>query len=495
MVKDGRRVLLLEFNELNWPVIDRLVDEGRLPTFAKLKREGTWASPESVDRSPHLDPWITWVTVHTGFDRSVHGASVLEQDSATISAKRSWDYVVDAGKSVGVFGSIGAYPPRPVPGFVVPGPFAPGNETFPKYIEPVQALNRKYTQVHHRNAGEDGPLDMVKAGLDLTALGLKPATVMRVLGQLARERVAPHDRWRRVVLQPLLNYDFFAKLYERYRPDFATWHTNHAAHFMHHYWRAWDDATFLAKSSPEEKKKYGEALPYGYEIADELLGRFMRLIDDNTVIVLATSMGQQPYVADLFPEGRIVVRFKDLKKLLDFMGIEGVTELVPTMVPQWNVKIPDAQKRKRAIELLEKANVVGNARPRTFYVEETGEILTLTPGGLDRPNPDLRYFFPDVARANPKGHDLEEFFVCDTPTPKQGMHHPTGVLCLWGNGISRGLEIRDTTNLDILPTMLSLMGIPVPANLPGRVLSEAWDAQSSGDQGNRASIRSAALQA
>lgn len=474
MSKAERRVLFLELNELTWSIIDRLIAEGRLPTFAKLKREGTWASPESVDHVPYLDPWITWVTVHTGVDRSVHGASVLEQDSGTINAKRTWDYVLDAGKSIGIFGSISAYPPRPVPGFMIPGPFAPGNQTYPEYVMPVQALNRKYTQVHHKNEGEDGLLAMMKAGLGLVELGLKPTTVARILGQLARERVAPHDRWRRVVLQPLLNYDFFEKLYTRYRPHYATWHSNHAAHFMHHYWRAWDDSKFLAKGSPEEKKKYGEAVPYGYEIADELLARFMSLVDDDTVLVVATSMGQQPYVADLFPEGRIVVRFKDIKKTLDFMGIEGVTEVVPTMVPQYNVKIPDAAKRKRAIELLEKAYVVGNARPKTFFVEETGEILTITPGGLDKPNPDLRYFFPDVARANPKGHDLEEFFVCDTPTPKQGMHHPTGVLGIWGRGIAPGLEIRSTTNLDILPTMLTLMGIPVPAHLPGRVLGEAW---------------------
>ncbi len=478
MSPTARRVLFLELNELCWPIIDRLIAEGRLPTFAKLKQDGTWASPESVDHTPHLDPWITWVTVHTGVDRSVHGASVLEQDSATIQAKRTWDYVVDAGKSVGVFGSISAYPPRPVPGFMIPGPFAPGDETYPAYVRPVQALNRKYTQVHHKNAGEDGPLGMVKAGLELAGLGLRPATVARVLAQLARERITPHERWRRVVLQPLLNFDFFEKLYARYRPDYATWHTNHAAHFMHHYWRAWDDSQFPVKGPPDEKAKYAEAVPFGYEIADELLARALRVAGDDTVLVVATSMGQQPYVADLFPEGRIVVRFKDIKRFFDFMGIEGVTEMVPTMVPQWNVKIPDADKRRRARELLEKAYMVGNARPRVCFVEETGDILTVTPGGLDRPNPDLRYFFPDVPRARASGHELEEFFACDTPTPKQGMHHPTGVLMLHGPGVRHGLQIQGTNNLDILPTVLTLMGVPVPAHLPGRVLAEAWGGAS-----------------
>jgi hypothetical protein len=474
MSTPARRVLFVEMNELTWTIIDRLIAEGRLPTFARMKREGAWAAPESVDQPPYLDPWITWVTVHTGVDRGVHGATVLEQDSGTIHAKRTWDYVADAGKSVGVFGSISAYPPRPMPGFVVPGPFAPGNETFPAYVGPVQALNRKYTQVHHGNTRADSLLDMAKTGLELVGLGLGARTSARILAQLAREKIDPAQKWRRVVLQPLLNYDFFEKLYRRYRPHYATWHTNHAAHFMHHYWRAWDDSKFLARAPEDEKKKYGEAVPYGYEICDELLARFINLVDDDTVLVVATSMGQQPYVAELFPEGRIVVRFKDLPRLLAFMGIDGVTEVVPTMVPQWNVKIPDAGKRARARTLLEKAYVTGNARPRAFFVEETGEILTVTPGGLDKRSAEQRWFFPDVPRAKAEGHTLEEFFVCDTPTPKEGMHHPTGTLLVWGKGIRPGVELENVTNLDILPTVLSLMGIAVPAHLPGRVLSEAW---------------------
>jgi len=257
MSRRGRKVLLLEFNEITWSIIDPMIARGRLPNMARMRREGAWASPEALEKPPHLDPWITWVTMHTGVDRSVHGATVLEQDSKTIKAKRSWDYVTDAGKSVGVFGSISAYPPRPVPGFMVPGPFAPGSETYPEYLRPVQDLNRRYTQVHNQITEASGPLGMIKEAADVFRLGMTPATAGRIVQQLALERARPHLRWKRVSLQPLVNYDVFASLYRRYRPDFATWHTNHAAHFMHHYWRAMDDSQFPVPASPEEKIKYG----------------------------------------------------------------------------------------------------------------------------------------------------------------------------------------------------------------------------------------------
>jgi len=475
MAKARRKVLLLEFNEITWTIIDPMIARGRLPNLARLRSEGTWGSPEALELPPYLDPWITWVTLHTGVGREVHGASVLEQDSRTIAAKRTWDYAVEAGRSVGVFGSISAYPPRPVPGFMVPGPFAPGPETYPAYIAPLQALNRRYTQAHNKVAREGSPLEMLKEGAEIFRLGLRPKTAWRIGQQLLRERIQPHSKWKRVVLQPLINCDVFENLYRRYQPDFATWHTNHAAHFMHHYWRAMDDSQFPVSATPEEKMKYGDAVEYGYEICDELLGRFVELVDENTVLVLASSMGQQPYVHELYPEGKIPVRFKDLGAILDIVGAKGVKEMVPTMLPQWNVRIPDAAHRAQVASRLRAARCQGGTHPDAITVEETGDILTLTPRGLSSRSGEVRYFFPDSPGAKTEGYLLEELFACDVPTPKEGMHHPRGLLVFYGAGIRRGVELKEVSPLDIAPTLLDLLDVPVPPVMKGRVLSEIWE--------------------
>ncbi|AKJ29900.1 hypothetical protein [Caldimonas brevitalea] len=473
-MSDKRKVLLLEFNEINWNVIDRLVatrGEQFLPNLMRLRREGAWGVQSAVERPPLLDPWITWVTLHTGVSQAVHGASVLEQKGETIRAKRTWHYVSEAGRKVGVFGSISAYPPEPVRGFMVPGPFAPGDETHPPRLQPVQAINRRYTQVHNKTTRAPGMFENVRTGAQLFGLGLKPATCARIATQLARERLTPHLRWQRVSLQPRLNFDFFASLYQRERPDFATWHSNHAAHYMHHYWRAWDDSAFPVKSPPDEKRKYGEAVPYGYRLCDELLGRAMRLIDRDTVLVVASSMGQQPYISDKYREGKVVVRVKDIEALLKLLGRDGVTEVVPTMVPQWNVHVPDAGRRAQLKQRIEAARrtVRGVTEP-AFAVEETEDCLTLTPLGLTQLEQGVRYHFPERAQGAAESHTLESLFAADTPTVKQGMHHIDGVLGFWGPSI-KPTSLQPCTNLDVAPTMLSLMGLPVPSVMEGRVIA------------------------
>jgi predicted AlkP superfamily phosphohydrolase/phosphomutase len=58
------------------------------------------------------------------------------------------------------------------------------------------------------------------------------------------------------------------------------------------------------------------------------------------------------------------------------------------------------------------------------------------------------------------------------------MHHPTGVLALFGAGIRRGVQLRDVSTLDVAPTILTLLGVPVPSIMRGRVLREAWRTRS-----------------
>lgn len=473
-MESKRKVLLLELNEINWRVVDRLIEQRGadfLPHFGKLRGEGAWAVQSAVERAPLLDPWITWVTLHTGVSPAVHGASVLEQSSDSLRAPRTWQYAAQAGCKVGVFGSISAYPPPKLNGFVVPGPFAPGNETHPLRLGPVQAVNRRYTQLHNQTTRAPTLAENAATAFALVRMGLSLGTMAQVAKQLVRERLQPGQRWRRVCLQPRLNFDIFASLYRQERPDFATWHSNHAAHFMHHYWRAWDDAVFPVKSSPKEREQYGQAVPEGYRLCDELIGRAMALLDSDTVLVVASSMGQQPFISDRYKVGKVIVRVRDIEALLAIVGREGISDVVPTMVPQWNLRIQDPVRRHAVQAAFETAyRQRGEQREASFAVQETESILTVTPLGLTRDERDWQYHFPQAVKADSRGYPIEALMAIDAPTVKQGMHHIDGLLAFYGVDVRRGVKLPDCTNLDVAPTLLALMDVPVPAVMEGVVL-------------------------
>src|ERR1700693_2461564 len=69
-VRDGPRVLLIGLDGADMRIVDRLIREGKLPTFARLKREGAWGPLRSVE--PLLSP-LVWTSIATGRRPQDHG--------------------------------------------------------------------------------------------------------------------------------------------------------------------------------------------------------------------------------------------------------------------------------------------------------------------------------------------------------------------------------------------------------------------------------------
>ncbi len=465
-----KKILLVEVNEVTWNLIDPLIDQGGLPTFARLKREGAWASPMSVDLPPQLDPWITWTTVYTGRPQSDHNVFFLQQPPETIRAKRIWEICHEAGLSVGVYGSLCSWPPQKVKGFYIPDTFAPDTATHPESLEPVQKLNLTYTRSVRLPSDQDGVMFKANLGAKLLKLGLSANTISRIARQLTRERRNASLRWQRVSLQPIVNFDFFSRLYRRYQPEFASFHTNHVAHYLHTYWKAMQPDLFPQETTDEEIRNYRGTIEHGYRTADELLRRMMSLMDSNTVMVVASSMGQKPFVTSL-KKGKRVGQLRSLERLVDILGVEGRVRALPTMSDQFNLYADTPATRESVLSHLKSVYIDAPERPM-FNIDTVENSLTVTLRHYDETSEESRCVFPYRLKDNSfRFEDL----VYGTGMVKSGCHDPKGMMMLYGAGIRTGARVDECTNLDIAPTLLTLLGLPVPEEMTGRVLREAFD--------------------
>lgn len=468
-----KKVLLVELNEITWTLIDPMIERGELPTFARLKREGTWAAPLSVDEPPQLDPWITWTTVYTGRPQADHNVFFLQQPPETIRAKRIWELCDEQGLSVGVYGSLCSWPPRAVKGFFIPDTFAPDAQTHPASLEPIQKLNLTYTRSVRLPSDGDGLAFKAKLGARLVGLGLKPKTITRVARQLARERTEPKSRWRRVALQPAVNFDFFSRLYREHRPDFASFHSNHVAHYMHTYWKAMQPELFPQPATAEEVETYGDAIPHGYRTADALLEGMLKLIDEDTVLVVASSMGQQPYISKL-ERGKQIGQLRSLDHLLEIVGVKDRARALNTMSDQFNIYADTPEVLREVTGALEAAYIDAPQQPM-FNLQTLDNSLTVTLRHYDEVSEDSRCVFPHRAASGDDSYRFEDL-VYSTGLVKSGFHHPRGVLMLYGAGVKRGGHIAACDNLDLAPTLLTLLGVPVPPEMSGRVLTHEFAA-------------------
>jgi len=56
-----------------------------------------------------------------------------------------------------------------------------------------------------------------------------------------------------------------------------------------------------------------------------------------------------------------------------------------------------------------------------------------------------------------------------------GHHRPDGIVILAGEGIESGTSLERANIMDLAPTILYAMGVPIPSDMDGRVLTEAFD--------------------
>jgi Flp pilus assembly protein TadD len=56
-------------------------------------------------------------------------------------------------------------------------------------------------------------------------------------------------------------------------------------------------------------------------------------------------------------------------------------------------------------------------------------------------------------------------------------HRLNGVVALYGNGVRKGFKINGASILDVAPTILALAGLPRAADMPGKILAQAFSPQ------------------
>ena len=120
-------VLLVGIDSADWDLIDPLLEQGRLPHLARLRREGAWSVLHSD--VPTLSP-LLWTTVVTGRPPDEHGVvDFVMLDPVTGAqtpiassfrkVKALWNILTEAGRTVGVVGWWATWPAEAVEGVLV----------------------------------------------------------------------------------------------------------------------------------------------------------------------------------------------------------------------------------------------------------------------------------------------------------------------------------------------------------------------------------------
>ena len=458
------KVILVEFNELTPALMERFIGEGRLPNFARFFRESQSYITDAEEEGGNLEPWIQWVTAHSGlpFTRG-HGVFHLGQGH-DLKAPSIWDLASEQGRSVWICGSMNAYARGKVNGHFLPDPWAAQAGPQPESLLPFFRFVQAGVQEHSRSRATPlGWRDYLRFLGFMARHGLSASTLAAAAGQLLSGDLRKNP-WKRAVILDRLQFDLFRHHYRRRQPDLATFFSNSTAHFQHRFWRHMQPEAYRHKPKEGELRQYGSAILYGYRQMDWMLGKFMDLADPDTAVILCTALSQQPCLIYEDLGGGVSYRPRDIDALMRFAGVTAPYAFEQAMASRSAVRFRSEADAREAARRLD-AMRVGDQKAM-LQVEPSGETLFLDCGFHDGPLEDLTLRASAEDRAGVRFGDY--FYAYGN---FNGMHHPDGLFWVRLPGKPGKAHPGKISLTAVAPTVLSLMGLGAPAGMPGKAVS------------------------
>jgi predicted AlkP superfamily phosphohydrolase/phosphomutase len=444
-------------------VFDRWLDE--LPTIRSLTERGTYGILRSCEPPITVPAWSVMTSSRSpgslgfyGFrNRRDHSYDAMAfADSRAVKVPRVWDLLTQAGRPVVVLGVPQTYPVSEVNGVMISCFLTPDTErsqyTYPAELKTeIEGLVGRY-MVDVENFRTDAKENLLDQIEEMTA---------------KRFQVAEH-------LLETRPWDLF------FMVEMGTDRIHHA------FWRFFDHEHRLY----EPGNPYEQGVLDYYKALDEKMGRLLQRVDDDTAVLVVSDHGAKKMDGGicvnewLRQEGYLVLREEPAEpqplkpEMIDWEGTIAWGEggyycrlflNVAGREPQGQVA-PEDYERVRT-ELKEKLEALGDAdgnpigtvahRPEDLYAERKGVV------------PDLLVYFGDLSWRSIGLVGAGSVHVFENDTGSDDANHAhDGLYILAADGVPAGhgpqQEIRD-----IAPTLLHLLGEPVPSDMEGSVLQAA----------------------
>jgi len=422
--------------------------QGLLPHFKELHDTSVVMTTDANELPPQLEPWVQWVTVHSGLSAADHGIFNLGE-GYKLREKQVARLLSEQGRRVGVFGSMNTNY-RNLDGFFIPDPWDINGVAEPRWLQPFHKVVAKQVQDSSTDNGIS-LRDLAAFGWFMSRHGVKMGTIAAGLRQLLQERADSGVKWRRSMILERLQFDLFRHLWLKYRPDFSTFFCNSTAHFQHYYWRNMEPEIFVLAPEANDHPSLRHAIREGYQALDSLVGKFMGEFP-NARLVLLTALSQQPWRETT----KCTFRPKDFAAFLQFVGIDpSAVTVKPVMAEEFHI-LCDGADRESLLQTIMEATIDGQPVMKA-RLEEGGVFC-----GCAVTNARAC----EGLVAHPKGGTLpftQMFHIVHSM--RSGRHHPHGLF--WVQSDRPRIVTENVSLLDVAPTLLHLHGVKAADRMKG----------------------------
>jgi predicted AlkP superfamily phosphohydrolase/phosphomutase len=494
------KVIVIGLDGATFRLIDPLVAAGRLPTFAALMRRGVRGTLHSTLPPNSAAGWTAFMTGKNpgktgifGFFSLVQGDyQVALNNGGSIRAHTLWELASEAGKRVAIINVPYTYPPRPVNGVLVSGMDAPNLDygTFPLEF--------------------GGELLTACPGYQIE---MPPVRRHRdVKKQWFAEYLARYieTRWQAVrYTQQKVAPDLMVSVFTA--PDRV------------HHW-VLDDVTPNHPLRDETSaQRFGHILGDMYTQLDDILRAQLQAMDEHTMLFIVSDHGSNGFYRRflvnhwLWQQGWLALvrgaKLSPIQQAVRYVRrqsrLYGLARRIKSALPF----VSTGEVSRKSTGLSWRLKIIDWPQTQAFYLNGLGIRLNVRgrePAGIVKPseyetmreqimrkleavrddvyhgpythqaadiileestlNTDPRLNFSTSGAIHP--HRLNELYAVKR---LPGDHDSKGMLLAAGPGLRRGTWLTGARLMDMAPTIMYAMGLPIPQDMDGQVLTEMFD--------------------
>lgn len=371
-------LMFIELNELNFEFLDFYIDRGELPNFKRFFDKHGYVCTLSETAHERVNPWIQWVTAHTGLDYAEHRIFRMG-DMYYNDHEQIWERLEAAGLKVGAIAPFNATNKTQHAAFFVPDPWM--RTTFRGSL-PLRWVYEAIMQVTDDYANNRiAPMSIAKL-----AVGAATYAQYRNVVKYAVEalRFLTRGHWYRALVADRLLGDIFIALWKKHRPDFASICLNAGAHLQHHYMFASPCYQGPLRNPAWWVAAGVDPVLESYRLYDEFFGD-LQTADSDARIMLVSGLHQAAHERAAY-----YYRLDDHEAVFDTLGIPYVN-IHPLMTEDFVVEYNDAETARLGQQMIESviasqadvfyietgdvANCGTATGPQAFYVDNRGSTL------------------------------------------------------------------------------------------------------------------------
>lgn len=360
------RLILLEANEINFDIVKLYTEQepGKYPMLEKLMGYHQLRTI-SEEKYHELEPWIQWVSVHTGKTYDEHRIFRLG-DVVGSCAEQIFEVLEKSGIKVGSISAMNAENKLERPAYFIPDPWTntKSDDSFWSKL-----LSKAISQTVNDNAqGKITPTSFV--ALLLGFIRFAKVRHYGIYFNLAISSV--NAQWRKALFLDLLIHDIHTGLHAIKLPGFSTVFINAGAHIQHHYlFNSKPIKSSLKIKNPdwyvnEDIDPFAEML----YIYDKIIGDYLVL--KNSEFILCTGLSQKPY-----DRVKYYYRLKDHAAFLLKIGINFLN-VTPRMTRDFLVEFSSIEDAAESEKTLRDVTVSSDGMPFFGLIDNRGKSLFLT---------------------------------------------------------------------------------------------------------------------